>query len=162
VTKVRTSAPTSVKRELASEAWRRLFDFFIATRGARDAELGRLDLTPNDAKALGTLDAEQGRPMRALADAWGTDASNATWVVDRLEARGLAERRAAPHDRRVKLVVLTSKGAKTKANMLAVFYEPPPQLLELESQDLRTLCKLLEQLAPAPAAEPRRPPTKRT
>jgi DNA-binding MarR family transcriptional regulator len=92
--------------------------------------------------------------MRALADAWGTDASNATWVIDRLEQRGLAERRAAPHDRRVKLVVLTPKGAKTKSSLLRAFYEPPEQFLAMDPQDLRTLAKLLEQLEP-------HPPTKR-
>jgi DNA-binding MarR family transcriptional regulator len=123
-----------------------MFDFFVSTRASRDAELVRLDLTPNDAKALGTLDQNEGKPMRALADAWGSDASNATWVVDRLEARGLAERRATPNDRRVKLVVLTPKGAKTKASMMQAFYEPPPELLTLDQKELRTLCLLLERL----------------
>jgi DNA-binding MarR family transcriptional regulator len=49
--------------------------------------------------------------MRALAREWRCDASTATWIVDRLEGKGLAERRAHATDRRVKLVVLTPRGA---------------------------------------------------
>jgi DNA-binding MarR family transcriptional regulator len=40
--------------------------------------------------------------MSQLADEWLCDASNATWIVDRLEERGLAERETTPTDRRVK------------------------------------------------------------
>lgn len=35
-------------------------------------------------------------PMRALAELLGCDASNVTGIVDRLEARGLVRREAAP------------------------------------------------------------------
>ena len=56
--------------------------------------------------------------MRSLADAWGSDASNATWVVDRLERLGLAERRALVTDRRVKLAVLTARGIKARDGYL--------------------------------------------
>src|SRR5258708_2703580 len=90
----------SGRRALAAQGWRRLFDFFISTRHERDTTLERFRLTPNDSKALSTLEPTEGKPMRALADAWGSDASNATWVVDRLERLGLAERRTIASDRR--------------------------------------------------------------
>ena len=77
--------------------------------------------------------------MRSLADAWGCDASNATWIVDRLEARGLAERRAKPGDRRVKLVVLTPEGLRTRQRLQQGMYEPPPALLALSAAELRAL-----------------------
>lgn len=142
--------PDSSKRAVAAEVWRRLFEVFMSTRPQRDEVLGRVGLTPNDSKALFSLDATEGKPMRALADAWGTDASAATWVVDRLERKGLAERRAAPSDRRVKLVVLTSRGAKTRDEILRAFHEPPPELLALDRQELQTLGELLAKI---PAAE---------
>ena len=78
----------------------------------------RFGLTPNDARALHTLDASDGKPMRSLADAWGSDASNGTWVVDRLERLGLAERRGLVTDRRVKLAVLTARGIKARDEIL--------------------------------------------
>ncbi len=54
-------------------------------------------------------------PMRNLARAMGCDASNLTGIADRLEERGLAERRLDPCDRRVKLLVLTERGVAARA-----------------------------------------------
>lgn len=146
----------SEKAAIAAEAWRRLFDFFISTRARRDHALERFGLTPNDAKALSTLDGK-GKPMRTLADAWGTDASNATWVVDRLERLGLAERRTGPHDRRVKLVVLTPKGRRTRDELMRAFYRAPDELLGLESYELRELVHILDKLTPGTGAPPLSP-----
>jgi DNA-binding MarR family transcriptional regulator len=127
------------KRVLAADAWRGLFDFVDGTSGRRLAVLGRLGLTPSESRALGALDADSGRTMRALAREWRCDASTATWLVDRLESKGLAERRSHETDRRVKLVVLTPKGATTRAEVLAATYTPPPELLELPRSRLTAL-----------------------
>ena len=86
--------------------------------------------------------------MRALATAWQCDASNATWIVDRLEKLGLAERNTVPHDRRVKLVALTPAGQKLKAELTAEFYAPPEQLLQLDRETLDQLRRALGKLAP--------------
>ena len=127
------------KAELARRVWRRMFDFLIRTSPQRTASLGRRGLTPNDARALFALDRTRGRSMSDLADEWMCDASNATWIVDRLEERGLAERRTIPTDRRVKLVVLTAKGDRTRHEMIRTLYEPPPELLELDLEELEAL-----------------------
>jgi len=127
------------KSSLAADVWREIFDFIIATTDHRSRVLERLRLTPNDSRALGSLDPERGRTMRSLAEAWGCDASTATWIVDRLEKRGLVERRSAPKDRRVTLVALTARGVKTKARMVRGVYEPPPQLEQLTNDDLIAL-----------------------
>jgi len=126
-------------RALAAEVWRRMFDFFLATSGQRQRALAQLDLTPNDSRALHTLDAHAGRTMRSLADEWACDASNATWIVDRLEARGFAERREKPGDRRVKLVVLTAAGMKARERLRQAMYDPPSELLELPGSTLQAL-----------------------
>jgi DNA-binding MarR family transcriptional regulator len=54
------------------------------------------------------------RPMRLLATAMGCDASNLTGIADRLEERGLVERRVDPHDRRVKFLVVTPRGERVR------------------------------------------------
>src|SRR5690242_18313955 len=74
---------------------------------ARSASLARRNLTPNDARALWSLQLDQGRPIGELAREWECDPSNATFIVDRLETAGLAARKPHPSDRRVKLVSLT-------------------------------------------------------
>ena len=127
------------KRALAAEAWKPLARFFFETAKHRQQVFADQGLTPNDARALFALDGTRGRSMSELADEWMCDASNATWIVDRLEERGLAERRTIPTDRRVKLVVLTAKGDRTRHQMIRTLYEPPPELLELDREDLEAL-----------------------
>ena len=82
--------------------------------------------------------------MRSLAKEWACDASNATWIVDRLENMGLAERRIVPHDRRVKLVALTAKGSKVRTELLKEFHNPPAQLLEVGDHQLEMLEQILQ------------------
>ena len=131
--------PSKRKAALAAETWRRLFGFFMSTRPQRDEILRRHGLTPNDVRALVSLDPRQGRTMRALAVEWGCDASNATWMVDRLERSSLAKRGSHATDRRVKLVLLSPLGLKTRTRMLEEIFQPPPELLELDSSVLEAL-----------------------
>lgn len=130
----------------ARRVWQLLFDFLISTAPHRTNVLGRFGLTPNDSRALSALSQEEGRTMRSLADEWRCDASNATWIVDRLERAGLAVRRSKPNDRRVKLVLLTPKGARMRREVMEAFYSPPPELLALGTADLTALERLLVRL----------------
>jgi DNA-binding MarR family transcriptional regulator len=139
-----TSAKTKPAR--ARRVWQLMFDFLISTAPHRTEVLARFGLTPNDSRALGSLRQDEGRTMRSLADEWQCDASNATWIIDRLEQAGLADRRAAPNDRRVKLVVLTARGARVKSKVMEAFYTAPPELLSLDNADLVALERLLERL----------------
>ena len=116
-----------------------MFDFFIRTSSQRVQILARMELTPNDARALSALDIAPGRTMRSLAVEWGCDASNATWIIDRLEQRGLAERREMRGDKRVKLVVLTGAGLRTRQRLFEGLYDPPPELLALSRTSLEVL-----------------------
>jgi DNA-binding MarR family transcriptional regulator len=92
--------------------------------------------------------------MGSLAEEWKCDASTATWIVDRLEAKGLVERRAHATDRRVKLVVLTPRGSRTKAKQMERMYIPPRELLDLDLEDLMTLRKAVAKLAARTAPGP--------
>ena len=132
-------ARTSAKQQLAAEAWRPLARFFFDTVRHRQKVMSSEGLTPNDIRALMALDPSEGRTMSELADSWTCDASNATFIVDRLEERALAERRTVATDRRVKLVVLTARGAEIRGRILQRFFEPPPELLELSRADLEAL-----------------------
>lgn len=135
------------KAAVAAEAWRSIFDFIVATAPERSRAIGEVGLTPNDARALTGLSQQTGRTMGSLAEEWKCDASTATWIVDRLEAKGLAERRSHPTDRRVTLVVLTPLGARTRAKQMARVYVPPRALLELDLPDLVTLRNAVARLA---------------
>ena len=140
------SRSASGNTALARQVWSRMFDFLMRTAPERTRSLGRRGLTPNDARALTALDRARGRTMRSLADEWECDASNATWIVDRLERLGLAQRRPVPHVRRARHVVLTAKGERIRAEVLEEFHTPPAELLGLRRKDLDALARALEKL----------------
>ena len=144
---------SKAKEAAAATAWRRIFDYIVATAAERVAVLDRLGITPAESRALTSLDPDAGRSMRALADEWRCDPSNATWLVDRLERQGLARRVAREGDRRVKAVVLTAKGKRMRGELLESLYTPPGDLLALALGDLEALSaaasKLPSRRAPA-------------
>ncbi len=126
-----------------------MFDYFLASSPARARALERRRLTPNDARALWSLDAAAGRPIGSLADEWACDPANATFIIDRLESAGLARRRDSPEDRRIKLVTLTARGAAIKRALLREYRKPPPELARLPAADLACLLALFTRLAAA-------------
>ncbi|MFF7297859.1 MarR family transcriptional regulator [Streptomyces sp. NPDC008265] len=69
-------------------------------------------LTGAQAKVLNLL-AMEAMPMRHIARKLHCEPSNVTGIIDRLEARGLVERRPDPADRRVKLAAPTEEGLQT-------------------------------------------------
>jgi DNA-binding MarR family transcriptional regulator len=130
-----------------------MFDFLMQSAPRRTQALARRGLTPNDSRALFSLNTREGRSMRSLADEWDCDPSNATWIVDRLEQLGLVERRIVPEDRRVKLVALTPKGSRTRSSLLQDFYRAPPEFAMLDVEDLQTLERILSKLAPTESGQ---------
>ena len=163
-----SSQTRASKAAIAAEVWGTLLEVVMGQRNRFFAVLGEFDLTPGDMRALGVLDPERPRPMRSLARAWACDASNVTWMVDRLEQRGLVERRTDHADRRARTVALTALGAQTKADLFARLHEPPDELLTLHRDTLQALRAALATLpvslrAGVPAATATRSqPTKHT
>jgi DNA-binding MarR family transcriptional regulator len=136
----------------AAEAWALLHELLMSFKSHAQGLANELDLAPQQMWALMKL----GEPiaMGELAHALACDSSSITGLVDRLEQRGLVERRPAPHDRRVKLLVLTERGAAMREAITARFAEPPPALagLSLESQiALRDVLREALALTPATA-----------
>jgi DNA-binding MarR family transcriptional regulator len=85
--------------------------------------------------------------MRELTDALATDKPYTTLVVDFLEDRGLVERTRHPEDRRCKIVSVTPAGAAEAAKALEILNAPPARLLELPTEDLAALDRILGTLA---------------
>jgi DNA-binding MarR family transcriptional regulator len=138
------------KAEVARDVWQQLVGYFFAHRESHAHAAQELGLTPGHIKTLFELDGEEGRSMGDLAVLLVCDASNVTWLVDRLEERRLVERRPHPRDRRVKSVVLTPEGVKIKALLIERLSTPPEDLVGLDRRDLDTLRAALELLPPHP------------
>ncbi|WP_035848998.1 MarR family winged helix-turn-helix transcriptional regulator [Kitasatospora azatica] len=109
-----------------------------------EAAAGTHELTPLQAKAL--LAAEQPVPMRRIAEHLHAEPSNVTAIIDRLEARGLVERRPDPGDRRVKLVAATPAGRTVVTDLrtrMPFAGSPLAPLSEDQRESLRELLQLI-------------------
>ena len=135
---------TRPKLDPATEAWSLFLGILFDERPPRvPAVAAEFDVSPMALKMLQGLEPEVELPMSALADRLYCDASNVTGMVDRLEARGLLERRDDPRDRRVKLIALTDEGAAVRERVLERLYEPPDAIARLSPADQRALRDLL-------------------
>jgi DNA-binding MarR family transcriptional regulator len=134
---------SSNKHETASQVWQLMSHFATAQFREKAAKLREQGLTPGHLKAILSLEPGESRPMGACASELGCDASTATWLVDRLEDRGLVERRPSTTDRRVKAVVLTQRGAKVRAQLQKHYSEPPAALLDLDQEVLEDMLRVL-------------------
>lgn len=119
---------------------RRMSEYFAQTCAA-------FDLTPQPGAVVRALSAPS--PMRELARRLGMDASNLTGVVDRLEERGLVERRPDPGDRRVRQLALTPEGERLRRALEARLMSAPPLLAGLSAGQRRALRDLLHHAATA-------------
>ena len=134
--------------DLANDTWRRMTDLFHSRKEQVMAIAAAHRLNPGAMNALLFIEPGQPCSMRTLADAWKCDASNVTWLVDRLEEHGLAERRPHASDRRVRTVALTRKGTRVRAQIESKLNEAPAAFHDLTPQELATLNTILRKLSP--------------
>ena len=140
-----SSVKTAAERRAtpAHEAQKLFFEIGMDHRARVGSALNELGLTFAQAHALRLLDPELPLPMSALADRLFCDASNVTGIADRLESRGLVERRSAEADRRVKALTLTPEGVGLRDVVLEIMSEPPRAIASLSTSDQRALRDIL-------------------
>lgn len=127
----------------AQEAWELLTELMKGQRGRMLAIASEFDLAPAQIMALNALEPGSPRPMSELAAAMRCDNSNVTGIVDRLEARGLVERRPGVHDRRVKMLEVTEEGEQLRRRLHERLSRPPEPLASLSDEDARALRDIL-------------------
>jgi len=144
VARVRADASTGpATSPIAVEAWRLVDELCTVLRGRLPELAAELELSPQQCQVLRLLEPGRAVAMRNLADALGCDASNVTGIVDRLEARGFLARETAPHDRRVKVLVITRRGTAARARIIDRMSTPADAIAALPEADLRALCTIL-------------------
>ena len=135
----------------AARAWAGMQEF-IAGEDRRRALRIELDLGPAKSELLIRL-GQAPMTLREIAQAVEVDPSAATVAVDRLERRGLVQRRAHPDDNRRKLVHLTDAGRKAAATAQRILTDPPPALAALDTHDLAALTRIFATLNSKPQPE---------
>ena len=131
------------RRAPIEDAWALMGRLFWQMRPRMARVAGEFGLSPPQLFALRTLDPGNPVPMSTLAGALHCDNSNVTGLVDGLEAQGLVERRPDEHDRRVRMVVVTERGAEVRDRFAEVMQEVPPELAALSVADQRALRDIL-------------------
>jgi DNA-binding MarR family transcriptional regulator len=132
-----------------SEAYGDDVAFLFSKIGARSRKLFAealepLGLRPNHVAVLQYLHVCEGASQRDVVDGLWIDASSLVSLLDEFEARGLAERRPHPNDRRAYAVHLTAAGRETLAEARALSREVERRLLApLPARECRQLRDLL-------------------
>jgi MarR family transcriptional regulator, temperature-dependent positive regulator of motility len=104
-------------------------------------------LTPVQFAAMAALRQRPGVDQATLSALIGYDRATIGGVIDRLEVRGLVERRAAPEDRRQKLVSLTAPGRRTHDRALGEVEAMQERLLApLTAQERREFDRLCRKM----------------
>jgi DNA-binding MarR family transcriptional regulator len=127
----------------ATEAWSLIEQLILATKQQFMALAREFELSPPGLIALKSLDPADPLPMSELASCLHLDNSTVTGIVDRLEERGLVERRTAAHDRRVKMLVVTDEGAAIRTKVVERLASVPSPLTKLSRNDQIALRDIL-------------------
>ena len=127
----------------AREAWALAVELALRNRRRHACARDEVGLSPIQGHLLHLLDEEGPLRMSDVAERLGCDASNVTGLVDRLEAKGLVERRPHERDRRVKLLAATAKGHELHKLFHERMEEPPEELTRLPLADQRALRDIL-------------------
>jgi MarR family transcriptional regulator, organic hydroperoxide resistance regulator len=126
------------------DAWEMVLELFFNHHKPRVwSTASEFDLAPMQMFALRNLEPGRELPMSALAESLHCDASNVTGIVDRLEARGLIERRPSPEDRRVKMIAVTEEGQQLRERIGRRLHAPPAPIAALSPEDQRDLRDVL-------------------
>jgi len=131
-----------------------LFGLVDRLRVGFEATAADFDLSVAQAKALRHLAQAGPVPMRELACRLRCDASNVTGIVDRLERRGLVERRASSSDRRIKSLVTTREGDEVARALWVEVRTRALTLPHLTDDERAMLVSLLRRADPAPLPVP--------
>jgi prepilin-type processing-associated H-X9-DG protein len=126
----------------ADEAWDAFQALFMQHKPKMLEIQEEYDLKPPPlAFALKLID--EPTPMGKIANMLFCDGSTMTWIVDRLEERGLVERQNDPRDRRVRLVALTEEGRRIREEVSAKMAVPPAAIAALPAAEQRRLRDIL-------------------
>ena len=119
-----------------------VFSDFAATFSTAGATL-----TPGEFGLLVLVERNAGLSQMTLARALGIDRSTLVPILDRLQARGLLERRRSPTDGRTHALELTPVGAKALARFTSLVRTHEKRIASrLSTAETQTLIDLLEKV----------------
>ena len=108
--------------------------------------LARLDIRPAQYSVLAVIEANPGLSQSDLADFLGIERARLARMLDRLEKRELAKRKASPRDRRSHALYLTREGQKVLKRVKALAAQHEANLTDkLGAENRRVMIDLLRE-----------------
>jgi DNA-binding MarR family transcriptional regulator len=106
--------------------------------------LSKLDVRPAQYSVLAVIEANPGLSQSDLADFLGIERARLVRMLDRLEKRGFAKRKASPRDRRSHALFLTSEGQKALKRIKTVAQQHEANLAEkLGTENRKAMVEML-------------------
>jgi DNA-binding MarR family transcriptional regulator len=143
------TAARTVKRASAAPFYGDYLPYLVARAaflilGDFHALLKRFRMPVLEWRVLASLSGGHGYTIGALARITLCKQPTLSRLIDRLEARGLARREEAPEDRRQSVVVITARGKKRIAPVLATARRHERRVLQgFRAKDVAALKRLL-------------------
>jgi len=150
------AATPSTSTEVAEFAGQLFFRLWRASHTRIAEALESIGLTPALFALLNVLGAREGAIQQEIGSAMGIDRSTMVVLIDELEAKGLAKRRAHPADRRAREVAITPKGRRVLERGRRMAIQVEDEVLRgLTTTERDELLKLLRHaLGTAPPQSP--------
>jgi MarR family 2-MHQ and catechol resistance regulon transcriptional repressor len=142
-------------RKLALELWVVLSRSATAVSRRAEADIARHGLTPGEFAVLEVLYHKGPLLLGEVQRKVLVSSGGVTYLVDRLEAQGLVERRACPGDRRARFAALTAEGEARIAAVFPAHAEAIEAAVSgLTAAEQRTATRLLRKLGLRAAESP--------
>jgi MarR family transcriptional regulator, organic hydroperoxide resistance regulator len=139
-----------------SLTWRNLYLALVNLDQVYTRVIDGLDLTMVEAYVLWSLNEKDGQRATDLGREVGREATSFTPILDKIEERGLLERRNNPADRRSVLIYLTPEGHKVSQKLVSLFKATEATISERIGNDQLTrfldVVKVLQNIRKMPAS----------
>lgn len=122
---------------LIKNTWQKLSRYY-------NQRLSGYDLTVPKALLLLEISPDGGENPKSLSAKFDLESSSMTGLLDRLEKKGLIERRPDPDDRRGVLIFLTSHGIEARETIKSLVEQLDRKLQEaLPAEDIKTFRRII-------------------
>jgi len=122
-------------RSGAQELWALVVESFGGWEERVNQAATAAGLSPVSAWALVQLDPDHPISQKELAARLRCNPSTVVDPTDRLEDAGLVLRKAHPADRRVNVLIVTSKGQRARQQLIERLFEPPDAFRQLSAAE---------------------------
>jgi MarR family 2-MHQ and catechol resistance regulon transcriptional repressor len=146
-------APAPIPDSRSLHLWVVLSRAFGAVEAHARADFARHGFSPGEFGALEVLHHKGPLTLGELQRKILVSSGGTTWVIDRLEEKGLVVRKPSPTDRRATLVELTEAGSEAMGRIFPLHQEViEAAMSELDPAEVEALIPLLRKLGRGAAA----------